>query len=47
MSFKIKNSRLTLTKLNPWMQHVKQIRKQYPELTLKEQLKIAKRTYKK
>lgn len=32
---------------NPWIQHVKEVRKQYPKLTLKEQLIIAKRSYKK
>lgn len=31
--------------MNPWIEHVKRVKKQYPTLTLKEVLIIAKRTY--
>lgn len=32
---------------NPWMEHLKEIKKQNPKLSLKERMKLAKATYKK
>ena len=32
---------------NPWIEHVKKTQKKYPELPLRDILKVAKRTYNK
>jgi len=34
-------------KINPWIVHVKETKKKFPKLMLKDVLKEAKRTYKK
>ena len=33
--------------MNPWLEHLKKIKKENPKLSLKEVMKIAKETYKK